>query len=174
MPYRPKTTLLLVSLLLSAGGACLAAEGEQASRINSPLGPEESLAHFKLPPGVKIELAAAEPEVIDPVAVRFDENGRMWVVEMRDYPNGPPSGEKPLSRIKVLDDTDGDGRFETARVFADQLLFATGAQPWHGGVIVTYSGRIDWMKDTDGDGLADLREHWFTGFAEENPQLRAN
>ena len=161
--------VLSISPLPNAVAAEDAAEG-----VHSPLEPEESLAHFKLAPGVKIELAAAEPEVVDPVAVRFDEDGRLWVVEMRDYPNGPISGEKPLSRIKALEDTDGDGRFETARVFADQLLFATGVQPWHGGVIVTYSGRIEWMKDTDGDGRADLRETWFTGFAEENPQLRAN
>ncbi|HVX12569.1 MAG TPA: PVC-type heme-binding CxxCH protein [Pirellulales bacterium] len=151
-----------------------AAQGDAVSAIRSPLEPEESLAHFKLAPGVKIELAAAEPEVVDPVAIRFDEDGRMWVVEMGDYPNGPSPGERPLSRIKVLEDSDGDGRFETASLFADQLLFATGIQPWHGGVIATFSGRVEWMKDTDGDGQADLRETWFTGFAEENPQLRAN
>ena len=151
-----------------------AAEADAPERVASPLEPDESLRHFRLAPGLTIELAAAEPEVIDPVAVRFDEEGRMWVVEMRDYPNGPAQGAPPLSRVKCLEDTDGDGRFETARLFADQLLFATGVQPWHGGVIVTYSGRVEWLKDTDGDGRADVRETWFTGFAEENPQLRAN
>ncbi|HJT30832.1 MAG TPA: PVC-type heme-binding CxxCH protein [Pirellulales bacterium] len=143
-------------------------------RIASPLEPEEALRHFRLAPGLAIELVAAEPEVIDPVAARFDEEGKLWVVEMRDYPNGPERGAPPLSRVKCLEDADGDGRFETARLFADQLLFATGVQPWHGGVIVTYSGRVEWLKDTDGDGRADVRETWFTGFAEENPQLRAN
>ena len=169
--------MLLVPVLASlrAGRAGAAAdENPPAESVESPLEPAESLAHFRLAPGVKIELAAAEPEVVDPVAVRFDEDGRMWVVEMRDYPNGPAAGQKPLSRIKLLEDIDGDGRYETACTFADQLLFATGVQPWHGGVIVAYSGRIEWMKDTDGDGRADLRETWFTGFAEENPQLRAN
>ncbi|HWB09570.1 MAG TPA: PVC-type heme-binding CxxCH protein [Pirellulales bacterium] len=172
---------LMVAPLLAAWAwaasqvVCFADESSQpADAVKSPLEPEESLAHFRLAPGVKIELAAAEPEVIDPVAIRFDEDGRLWVVEMRDYPNGPSPGQKPLSRIKLLEDTDGDGRYETARVFADQLLFATGVQPWHGGLIVTLSGKIVWMKDTDGDGRADLRETWFTGFAEENPQLRAN
>ncbi|MGH7140908.1 MAG: PVC-type heme-binding CxxCH protein, partial [Pirellulales bacterium] len=174
MPLLRLRALPLTFLLLTIGSTLAATEHTQTDAVKSPLAPEASVGHFKLPPGVKIELAAAEPEVIDPVAVRFDEDGRMWVVEMRDYPNGPASGERPLSRVKVLEDIDGDGRFETARLFADQLLFATGVQPWHGGVIVTYSGRIDWMKDTDGDGRADLREHWFTGFAEENPQLRAN
>ena len=141
---------------------------------SSPLSVEASLARLQLAPGLQIEVAAAEPEVIDPVAVRFDERGRMWVVEMRDYPHGPPDGEEPLSRIKVLEDQDGDGRFETSRVFADKLLFATGLQPWRGGVIVTLAGRVAYLKDSDGDGRADQNETWFTGFAEQNTQLRAN
>ena len=71
-------------------------------------------------------------------------------------------------------DRDGDGFFETATVFADDLLFATGVQPWKGGVFVTLAGKVAYMKDTDGDGRADVDETWFTGFAEENTQLRAN
>ncbi|HXT60872.1 MAG TPA: PVC-type heme-binding CxxCH protein, partial [Pirellulales bacterium] len=138
------------------------------------MSPEDSLAHFHLPEGLKLEIVAAEPEVIDPVAIRFDERGRLWVVEMRDYPNGPGDGQRPLSRIKLLEDRDGDGRFETAQIFADELLFATGVQPWKGGVFVTFSGKVEWMQDADGDGKADQRETWFTGFTEENPQLRAN
>jgi putative membrane-bound dehydrogenase-like protein len=174
-PRRLTVALLIAAAVCTQSVAWSADEPRQpASVVKSPLEPDESLDHFRLPPGVKIELAAAEPEVMDPVAIRFDEDGRLWVVEMRDYPNGPGPGQKPLSRIKLLEDTDGDGRYETASVFADQLLFATGVQPWHGGVIVTLSGKIEWMKDTDGDGRADLRETWFTGFAEENPQLRAN
>jgi len=148
-----------------------------------PLSPEESLKHLVLgDQNLVIEIVAAEPEVIDPVAIQFDEHGRMWVVEMRDYPTGPqhappPLGgpdAKPLSRIKLLEDKDGDGRYETAHVFADNLLFATGVQPWDGGVIVTHSGEIVYLKDTDGDHKADVREVWFTGFSETNTQLRAN
>ena len=78
------------------------------------------------------------------------------------------------SRISVLDDNDGDGFFETATVFADDLPFATGLQPWKGGVFVTLAGQVAYMKDTDGDGKADVDETWFTGFAEGNTQLRAN
>jgi putative membrane-bound dehydrogenase-like protein len=152
-------------------------------RITSPLSPEESLKHLVLAdPNLVIEIVAAEPEVIDPVAMQFDEHGRLWVVEMRDYPTGPQNAPpplggpdaKPLSRIKLLEDKDGDGRFETAHVFADNLLFATGVQPWDGGVIVTHSGEIVYLKDTDGDHKADVREVWFTGFSETNTQLRAN
>ena len=165
------TTATLVWLCL----ACCAAAQTPTEEVKGPLSPEESLRHLVLADeDLAVELAACEPEVIDPVAIRFDEDGRMWVAEMRDYPLGPPDGAKSMSRIKVLEDNDGDGRFETARIFADELLFVTGIQPWKGGVIVTLSGRVAYLKDTDGDGRADLDETWFTGFAEQNSQLRAN
>ena len=156
---------------------------QQPADMKSPLSPEESLKHFQLDPLLSIELVAAEPQVVDPVAMRFDEDGRLWVAEMRDYPLGPikktdgkrtEQDAEPLSQIKILEDKDGDGRFETATVFADKLLFVTGLQPWKGGVIVTLSGKVAYMKDTDGDGKADVNETWFTGFSEANSQLRAN
>src|SRR5688572_4771986 len=124
-----------------------------AAEVASPLSPADAQKAFVLADSsLRIELAAAEPEVIDPVAIRFDEDGRMWVVEMRDYPLGNPAGGEPLSRIRVLEDKDGDGRFESAATFADKLLFATGLQPWRGGAFVTMSGRLAYMKDTAGDG----------------------
>jgi putative membrane-bound dehydrogenase-like protein len=151
-----------------------------AAEVASPLSPADAQKQFVLADAsLRIELAAAEPEVIDPVAIRFDEDGRMWVAEMRDYPLGPPiskenSGGEPLSQIRVLEDRDGDGRFETATTFADKLSFVTGLQPWKGGVFVTLAGRVAYMKDTTGDGRADLDETWYEGFAEQNSQLRAN
>ncbi len=129
--------------------------------------------HIVVADGLTVELVAHEPNVIDPVDIRFDEDGRMWVVEMRDYPTGSPDG-KVHSRISVLDDNDGDGLFETAKVFADKLRFATGLQPWNGGVFVTMAGEIAYLKDTTGDGRADLVETWYRGFAEQNTQLRAS
>ena len=109
-----------VSSWLACGLACLvvtgqgvrgvvAAEPEQKSPA-SPLDPVSALTEFQLNPRFRIEVAAAEPQVVDPVAVRFDENGRMWVVEMGDYPNGPGKGGRPLSRVRWLEDTDGDVR----------------------------------------------------------------
>jgi hypothetical protein len=166
----------LLGLVLVCGmlpGSLTAAE--PILEVKSPLSPEDSLKHFVLADDeLTIEVAAAEPQVLDPVAIRFDEHGRMWVVEMRDYPTGPKNGGEPQSRIVVLEDENADGRFEKSTVFADKLLFPTGLQPWKGGVIVTLSGRIAYMKDTDGDGRADGNETWYTGFAEENTQLRAN
>ncbi len=141
---------------------------------NSPLSPEESLKHFQIDPDCRIELVAAEPDVQAPVAIAFDEKGQLWVVEMGDYPNGPAPGEPGKSRIRVLTDEDGDGRFSNPRVFVDGLLFANGLMHWDGGVLVTTDGKLIYFKDTDGDGKSDLRDVWFEGFATENPQLRCN
>src|SRR5436190_15112037 len=97
------------------------------AEVANPLSPVDAEKAFVLADSsLRIELAAAEPEVIDPVAIRFDEDGRMWVVEMRVYPLGNPNkGGEPLSRIRVLEDKDGDGVYETATTFADKLLFVT-------------------------------------------------
>jgi putative membrane-bound dehydrogenase-like protein len=142
--------------------------------VKGPLAPKEAIKHFKLPPGLRIELVACEPQIESPVAMAFDEDGKLWVVEMRDYPNGPAKGEPPQGRIKVLEDKDGDGFFETSTLFADNLLFANGLMPWKGGVIVTAAPHILYLKDTKGTGKADLREVWYEGFTEGNPQLRVN
>jgi len=146
----------------------------RAAELVSPVSPQDSLSQFQLDPELEIQLVACEPEVVDPVALRFDEDGRLWVVEMRDYPHGPADGQPPRSQIRLLTDNDGDGRYETSQVFADKLLFANGIQPWQGGLIVTLAGEVAYLKDTDGDGRADLRETWYRGFTEGNPQLRAN
>ncbi len=167
-------------LVLSLGilvflAASVRTGGEEPSgRIPSPLPPEQSRRLMVAHPQVRVELVAAEPLVVDPVAIRFDERGRLWVVQMRDYPLGPPPGKPPLSSIRVLEDRDRDGRYETATTFLDQVEFPTGLQPWQGGVFLTYSGRLSWLKDTDGDGRCDVQVVWFRGFAEENTQLRAN
>ncbi len=159
--------LLLVGLHATVSGA-------SADDVASPLEPNDAIACFQVDAGLEVELVACEPDVVDPIAIRFDEDGRLWVVEMRDYPHGPSDGQRPLSKIRVLTDQDGDGRYETSRTFADGLLFATGMQPWRGGVIVTLAGEVIYLKDTDGDDRADLRETWYQGFVAENPQLRAN
>jgi putative membrane-bound dehydrogenase-like protein len=179
--FRPVLFAGVEVALLAALGATAKPADKVAVRdrvhppVESPVSPQASLSLLNLAdPRLKVELAAAEPQVLDPVAIAFDERGRMWVVEMGDYPNGPKPGAPPLSRVRLLEDLDGDGYFETAHNFRDHLLFATGIQPWRGGVIVTLSGRVVWMKDTDGDGKADVEETWFTGFSEQNPQLRAN
>jgi putative membrane-bound dehydrogenase-like protein len=135
--------------------------------------PNDSLSTFVLDPLQRIELAASEPQLIDPVAIRFDDAGDLWVVEMSDYPN-PIDSAKPTGRIRVLRDQDLDGRFETSRVFADGLLMPTGLQFHRDGVLVTVGGELWFLRDSDGDGQSDERQIWLQGFAAENPQLRVN
>lgn len=152
-----------------AVGLCLASCGQQGPLKGpydtDPLEPAQALTSFQIVEGFRIELVVAEPDVIDPVEMAFDENGDLYVVEMLDYPFDPPEGEAPRSRIRLLRDTDGDGRFDTATLFADNLLQATCALPWKGGVFVTSAPDILYLKDTDGDHKADFREVVFTGFA---------
>ncbi|NND96426.1 MAG: c-type cytochrome [Pirellulaceae bacterium] len=124
--------------------------------------------------GFTVDAIAHEPLVVDPVAIRFDYHGRLWVVEMPDYPTGPRDGASPSGRIKILSDSDGDGKMDTATVFADGLLFATGVQPYRNGAFVTLAGRIEFMTDRDADSVADETEVLFRGFATDNEQLRAN
>ena len=161
-------------LFVFIGVTCLSLAQEPGPSPRGPNTPEQSRQLMVAHPDVRVELVAAEPLVVDPVAVRFDEFGRMWVVQMRDYPLGPPQGKPPLSSIRVLEDRDGDGRYETATTFLDQVEFPTGVQPWQGGVFLTHAGRLSWLKDTDGDGRCDVQVVWFRGFAEQNSQLRAN
>lgn len=168
---------MLAAFSLANQPLVTAQEAVPVAAVNSPLSADDSLKSFVLAsPDLKIELAAAEPDVVDPVAIAFGNDGSMWVVEMRDYPYGPKpgSGEKPRSRIKRLYDKNLDGRFETATVFVDEILFPTGVLPWRDGIIVTLAGEIAFFADRNGDGRAEIKETWFTGFSQENSQLRAN
>ena len=120
-------------------------------------------------PELTIELVASEPEVASPVAIAWDEEGRLFVAEMLDYPTAPTAG-----RIRMLEDRDGDGRYERATVFADGLPFPNGVLPCYGGVLVTAAPNIWFLRDKDGDGRAELRQVVLTGFGEGNTQLRVN
>ncbi|MEX0937103.1 MAG: PVC-type heme-binding CxxCH protein [Pirellulales bacterium] len=175
--WRVLVLLFLLAAARPAVGQEVRAQKGSTSKAplaRGPLSPEDALARFRLPDNLRIELVAAEPLVVDPIEARFDEDGRLWVVEMRDYPTGPREGQSSRSRIRVLEDRDGDGRMDAALTFADGLEFPTGLQPWRGGVIVTCQGEIVYLRDSDGDRRADVRETWYRGFAEENTQLRAN
>ncbi len=123
-----------------------------------PLSPEDSLAAFEVEGPYKLELVAAEPLVTDPVELCFDERGRMYVAEMRDYPLGPSEGITPLSRIRLLEDTDGDGKMDTSIIWADELDHVQGIILVNGGALATTWNAIVFLKDTDGDDRADLRQ----------------
>src|ERR1043166_7010263 len=147
---------------------------QKGSGPGKPLSPQEAQKLFKLDSGLRIELVACEPQIESPVAMAFDPDGRLWVVEMRDYPNGPKKGEKPMGRIRILEDKDGDGFFETSTIWADNLLFANGLLLWKDGASVTKAPHIVHMRDTAGKGKADKTDVLYEGFAEQNPQLRVS
>ena len=132
-----------------------------------PVEPDHALDTFTVQPGYHLEIVAAEPLVSDPVAAAFDENGRLYVVEMRGYSEQP---DEQLSRVRLLTDTDGDGRFDASSIFVDKLSWPTAITCYDGGVFIGDAPDILYCKDTDGDGRADERKTVFTGFSKANVQ----
>ncbi|MBI1246328.1 c-type cytochrome [bacterium] len=139
----------------------------------APRSPEEELASFQIEPGYHVELVAAEPLVMDPVAIAFDIQGRMFVAEYSDYPIGPsdPNAD-PLSRIVMLEDTNGDGQMDKRTVFADKLTFCHSLIPYMGGVLACAQSELILLQDTNGDGVADDREVLFQGFQPAHAQMQ--
>lgn len=132
--------------------------------------PEEALRTFQLGPDLQIELVAHEPQVEDPIALEFGPDGKMWVAEMRDYPNGSEKG----GAVRFLEDRDGDGKYENSVLFAEELKFPNGVMPYRKGVLVSVAPDILYLEDTDKDGKADVRKVLYTGFGEGNQQHRVN
>jgi putative membrane-bound dehydrogenase-like protein len=159
-------TLSLFSMLVFCRG--LAAEPTVTSN-DLPRIPaveaRDALKTFHVKPGFHLELAAHEPNVVSPVALSIDENGKMYVVEMVDY--SERRDETPhLGRIRLLEDTKGNGVYDKSTVFAENLAWPTAVFCYRGGIFVGATPDILYLKDTNGDGKADVREVVFTGFAE--------
>lgn len=133
-----------------------------------PMPADQSLKSIQVPDDLQVDLVASEPLTADPVALAFDAHGRMWVVEMGDYPLGPGKG-----RVRVLEDVDHDGVMDRSTIFAE-LEFPTGVLPWRKGVLVTAAPNIWYMEDTDGDNKADVKRVLYSGFVEGNQQHRVN
>jgi len=160
--------------LAAAGDAIPASTTRDAAALNGPLKPDVALRSFETEPGLSVELAAAEPAISDPVAVCWDERGRMFVAESLGYPTGGPGGSA-VGGIAMLEDKNGDGRYERRTEFATSLTFPNGLMPWRGGLIVTCAPDVFYLKDTNGDGRADVKEILLTGFAtNQSTQLRVN
>jgi putative membrane-bound dehydrogenase-like protein len=162
MPYRIALLLCLTML-----AACSKKSAEERS-----LTPTDSLKAMKLSEDFHVELFAAEPDVMSPVEMAFDENGNIYVAEMMDYPDDPPAGKPARSRIRLLQDTNGDGKPDRTTIFADKVLAVSGFMPWKGGLIVTSAPDILFMKDENGDGKADVRKVLYTGFPKVNHESR--
>ena len=153
----------------------LAAKVAGLPKPPGPRTPKEEQATFQVPAGIAVSLVASEPAVVDPVAMCFDARGRLFVCEMRGYPNGGVgTGDETRGKIKCLEDKDGDGAFETATTFAEGLRFPMGITPYKGGFIVAVAPDLLYLEDTTGDGKADKSTVLYTGFNTANIQQMVN
>jgi len=159
----------------------------------APKSAADSQAAMQLVEGFSITLVAQEPQLADPVFIDWDERGRMWVVEMGDYPfaDGEKTNDGQVTstdgapaegagkgyqegRVRVLEDADGDGLYEKSQIFLQGLKHPTGLACWKGGVFLSAIPDVIYAKDVDGDGRCDIKETWFSGFKSGNPQHLVN
>ncbi len=164
----------VLSTLLAFGGAtlCPAQEGKiaipraQSKPPGPALSPADAIKKMVVPEGFRVELVAAEPDILNPVAMAFDERGRIWVTESFEYPRHEPGPGK--DRIKILEDTNQDGRVDTVKIFAEGLNIPSGIAVGHGGVWVANAPDILFLQDTNGDDKADKSEVVVTGFGRDD------
>jgi putative membrane-bound dehydrogenase-like protein len=176
-----KAVIVLSLVLINYRPVVSADRTEKLPRIPST-DPSLVSKTFRLQDGFRLELIASEPLVTDPVAMTYDENGKAYVVEMNDYPYTDKSLDKafevqqsqPIGKVRLLEDSNGDGKFDKSTVFAGGISWPTGVTCWKGGVFVTATPDIWYFKDTNGDGRADVREKAFTGFRKYNVQAVMN
>ncbi len=163
------------SLVLSIAFVCLTTSSfaqepfiprRQSKPPGPPKSPAEAIAAMEVPEGFSVELVAAEPDLVNPVGMTIDEKGRFWVCESLEYPRHEPGVGR--DRIKVLEDTDRDGKVDKTWVYADGLNIPSGIAVGHGGVWVANAPDILFLQDTDGDGKADKREVVVTGFGRDD------
>lgn len=129
-----------------------------------PLSPTDSMSYTQVPVGWKLELFASEPDIINPISMQWDERGRLWVLETIDYPNEVRSDEPGDDSLKILEDTNGDGKCDKVTIFADKLNIPTSFTFANGGVYLHQAPHTYFLKDTNGDDLADQKEIVLTGW----------
>jgi len=145
-------------------GARWGTMGEPLRTMQTPLEPAESAKHLALPKGFAAQLFAAEPEIAKPIAMAWDHRGRLWVAETTDYPNELKTAGRGRDRIKICEDTNGDGRADKFTIFAEKLSIPTSLVFADGGIVVHQAPDTLFLKDTDGDDRADVRKVLFTGW----------
>ncbi len=152
------TAALTLAVLATAANAI--AQGPFAEHVRStePLSAEAEQKTFRLPKGFEIQLVAAEPDIQKPLNMAFDRQGRLWVSDTREYPYPAPVGKPGRDTIKILEDTNGDGRADKFTTFADGLNIPIGILPYDDGAIAFSIPYIWRLSDTDGDGRCDRRE----------------
>lgn len=139
-------------------------QGQALTRMQAPMSPEDSAKRLVVQPGFTTSLFAAEPDITKPIALAWDERGRLWVAETVDYPNEQQPEGQGRDRIKICEDTHGDGKADKSTVFADKLSIPTSLCFGNGGLIVIEGGHTLFLKDTNGDDRADERKVLFSGW----------
>ena len=148
-----------------AAGARWGTMAAPQKQMQKPLDPAESLKHLVTPKDFEPKLFVAEPDLKGkPIFMTWDERGRLWVCETYDYPNELQPKGQGRDRIRICEDTDGDGRADKCTVFAEKLSIPTAIAFYRGGAIVQEGGETIYLKDTSGDGAADLRKTLVTGW----------
>lgn len=172
---RSLIALIFLSFIVSLGSplpATIAYADEpfiprlQSKPPGPPLTPQQAIEKMVVPEGFKVELVASEPDLLNPVAMAFDDRGRIYVTESFEYPRRDPGPGR--DRIKILEDTNGDGRFDSVKIFAEGLNIPSGIAIGHGGVWVANAPDILFLEDTDGDDKADKQTVVVTGFGRDD------
>ncbi|MFK7734770.1 MAG: neutral/alkaline non-lysosomal ceramidase N-terminal domain-containing protein, partial [Pirellulaceae bacterium] len=140
-----------------------ASRDDERSKEPEPKSPKDSMKAIHVRDGFEVQLVASEPMVVDPVAIDWSLDGKLWVAEMSDYPSGMDGQGSPGGRVRCLEDTDGDGIYDQSTIFLQDLSFPNGVLAWGDGVLVTAAPEIFFARDTDGDGIADQRETLLSG-----------
>jgi putative membrane-bound dehydrogenase-like protein len=138
--------------------------GEPITRMQKPLDPAESVKHMVVPVGIEVKLFASEPEIYRPICMNWDEKGRLWIAESIDYPNNKHADGQGRDRIVICTDSDGDGQADKFVVFADKLNIPTSFTFSKGGILVAQAPHLLYLKDTNGDDVADERRILFSGW----------
>ena len=146
----------------------------QPLTFQHPLSVKGSMERTQVAPDLKLELFASEPDITKPIALAWDDRGRCWVAETSDYPHGVAPEGKGNDRIKICEDTNGDGKADKFTVFAENLNIPTSLVFANGGLIVSQPPRFLFLKDTNGDDKADVREDLITGWGIGDTHAQAN
>lgn len=145
-----------------------------APQVQESLSPEQSMSLMQVPVGFELQLFAAEPMVVNPIYINWDERGRLWVIETVDYPNEVKDDDIGDDRIKILEDTDGDGKADKSTIFADKLNIPTSFVFSNGGIIVSMAPEFVFLKDTNNDDKADIKQSLLKGWGKRDTHAQAS
>jgi putative membrane-bound dehydrogenase-like protein len=147
---------------------------DPAPKVQESLTPQQSMSLIQVPVGFELQLFASEPDVVNPIYMNWDEKGRLWVIETVDYPNEIKKEDVGDDRIKILEDTDGDGKADKTTIFAEGLNIPTSFTFINGGIMVSMAPSFLFLKDTTGDDKADIRKNVLTGWGKRDTHAQAS